>query len=81
MPTPASMTNESTCTERLMTLYCPKSSMLRRFASSLLMAKEQSMMSICMENVHTTSRPIPELSLSLMTFSMPILLFESDEAG
>ena len=52
--------------------------MLNRLASSLLMAKEQSMMSIWMENVHTTSRLMPELNFSLMTFNMTMLLFESD---
>ena len=77
MPTPASITNESTCTERLMTLYCPKSSILRRLASSFVMANEQNMMVICNENVQTTSLPMPELSFALIIFNMTRSLFEA----
>ena len=66
MPVPASITNESTCTERLMTLYCPKSSMLRRLANSFVMANAQTITPICSANVHTTSCPIFDLTRSLM---------------
>ena len=53
--------------------------MLRRLASNLLMAKEQSMINIWRENVQMTSRPIPELNFSLIIFSMAPPLFERYE--